>query len=87
MFYTHINRGIINSNRKNGTNFPPVRFQRGKYGKPTYAFSVEIPGPSRITYSPLQPILPCGARMVIESEDEPIVPEPQEPERLLGSRH
>lgn len=72
-FYTHVNRGQIDSNRKNGTDKPPVKFQRGRYGKPTYAHEVDIPGPSRVIYSPHEPILPCGARLVIASEVEPIV--------------
>ena len=76
MFYTHISRGVIDSNRKHGTNNPPVRFQRGKYGKPTYAQEVTIDGPCRVIYSPHEPILPCGARMVITSEVQPIVPNP-----------
>lgn len=73
MFYTHINRRVIDSNRKHGTNNPPVRFQKGKYGRPTYAQEVLIDGPCRVIYSPREPILPCGARMVIESEVQPIV--------------
>lgn len=44
MYYTHINRNIIDSNRKNGDNNPPVKFQQGKYGKPTYAHEVKIGG-------------------------------------------
>lgn len=73
MFYTHINRGLIDSNRKNGTDLPVVRFQKGKYGKSSYAHEVEIPGPSRVIYSPHEPMLPCGARMVIVSEVQPKV--------------
>jgi len=73
-YYTHINRNIINSNRKNGTNDPAVRYQKGKYGKPTYAFEVELPAKSRVVYRPHgDPILPCGARLVIETEEEPVV--------------
>lgn len=71
MYYTHINRNIIDSNRKNGTNNPPVRFQRGKYGKPTYAMEVELPAGSKVIYDPHGHILPCGARLVIVSEKEP----------------
>jgi hypothetical protein len=72
-YYTHINRGVIDSNRKHGTERPAVRFQKGKYGQPTYAFEVDIPGPSKVIYSPHEPILPCGARLVIVSEQEPVV--------------
>ena len=73
MFYTHINRGTIDSNRKHGTVTPAVRFQKGRYGKATYAMEVEIDGPIRVRYSPHAPLLPCGARLVIESEAEPRV--------------
>jgi len=74
MYYTHINRNVINSNRKNGTAEPAVRFQKGLYGKPTYAFEVRLPSESRVVYRPSgDPILPCGARLVICSEEAPTV--------------
>jgi hypothetical protein len=73
MYYTHINRGVIDSNRKNGTNNPPVRFQKGKHGKPTYAHVVEFPSGGRVVYDPHGRLLPCGARLVIQSEGEPKV--------------
>ena len=77
-YYTHINRGTIDSNRKrkkldpNAQAQPAVRFQKGKYGKSVYAFEVEIDGPSKVVYSgDGDPILPCGARIVIISEVKP----------------
>jgi hypothetical protein len=73
MYYTHINRGVIDSNRKNGTKNPPVRYQKGKYGKPTYAMEVELPAGSRIVYDEKGTLLPCGARLVIMSDTEPKV--------------
>lgn len=74
MFYTHINRNKIDSNRKHGTEEPAVRFQEGKYGEPTYAFEVELPAGSRVCYVPSgDPILPCGARLVIVSDTAPTV--------------
>lgn len=74
MYYTHINRNVINSNRKNGTSEAAVRFQRGKYGRPTYAFEVALPPNSRVVYRPSgEPLLPCGARLVIESDKAPEV--------------
>jgi hypothetical protein len=72
-FFTHINRGVIDANRKNGTTLPAVSFRSGRRGKATYAMEVEIPGPSRVIYSPHEPLLPCGARMVIASETQPVV--------------
>jgi len=73
MWYTHVNRNTINANTKHGTSKPAVRFQRGKYGKPRYALKVRINGPVEIEYSPHEPLLPCGARLVILSEQEPEV--------------
>ena len=73
MFYTHINRNIIDSNRRNGTNNPPIRYQKGKTGKAVYAHEIELPAGSRIIYQASNPILSCGARVVIVSETEPTV--------------
>jgi hypothetical protein len=72
-YYTHINRNVIDANRKHGRNDPPVRFQKGKYGKATYAHEMEVVGSCRVIYSPHGRLLPCGARLVIQSETEPRV--------------
>jgi hypothetical protein len=72
MYYTHINRGVIDSNRKNDRNDPPVKFQKGKYGDPVYAHEVEFVN-GRVIYDHEGRILPCGARLVIVSEEEPKV--------------
>ncbi len=66
--FVHINRNVIASNAKHGTNKPAVRYQRGKYGKATYCHEVAIDGPSRVIYSPHEPLLPCGARLVMATE-------------------
>lgn len=73
MYYTHINRGVIDGNRKNGTRLHPIRVQKGKYGKSEYGSSVSFNGPSRIVYSAEGKILPCGARLVIISEEKPVI--------------
>lgn len=73
MWYTHVNRNTINSNTKNGTSLPAVRIQEGKNGKPVYGFEVELPAGSRMIYSPHEPLLKCGARLVIESETAPTI--------------
>lgn len=73
MWYTHINRGTIDSNRKHGRSDPPVKFQKGKYGKATYAMEVELPAGSRVVYDTSGTILPCGARLVIVSEEAPTI--------------
>lgn len=72
-WYTHINRGTIDSNRKQGKNDPPIKIQRGKYGKPVYVHSCILPAGSRIVYSSDGALLPCGARLVIESEEKPTI--------------
>jgi hypothetical protein len=72
-YYTHINRGRIDSNRKHGTDIPVVRIQKGKYGKPMYAHRVRLPEGSEIAYSAHEPLLPCGARLVIISEEQPTI--------------
>jgi len=73
MWYTHINRNVIDSNRKHGRNDPPVRHQRGKYGEPVYSYEVELPAGSRVVYDHEGRLLPCGARLVIVSDAEPRV--------------
>ena len=73
MYYTHINRGTIDSNRKHGRNDPPIRYQKGKTGKAVYAHSVVLPAGSRVVYSADGTLLPCGARLVIMSDTEPKV--------------
>jgi hypothetical protein len=73
MWYTHINRNVIDSNRKHGKNDPPIKFQEGKYGKPTYAFSVKLPNDSVVIYDNNGVLLPCGARLVIVSKEQPSV--------------
>lgn len=72
-FYTHINRNTIDGNRKHGRSDPPVKFQEGKYGKPTYAMEVSLPEGSRVVYDEKGTILPCGARLVIVSPTAPKV--------------
>jgi len=73
MYFVHVNRNIIASNTKHGRSEPAVRIQKGRYGKPTYATEVRLPAGGIIRYSPLSPILPCGARLVIECEEKPEV--------------
>ncbi len=72
-WFTHVNRNTINANTKHGTTEPAVRFQEGRHGKATYCMEVEIDGPVRVRYSPHEPLLPCGARLVIESDAQPRV--------------
>jgi hypothetical protein len=71
MYYTHINRGTIDSNRKHGRNDPPIKTQKGKHGKPEYGYRAILPAGSEIIYDHEGTILPCGARLVIVSQEKP----------------
>ena len=70
--YVHINMHKIRANRKNGTNEPVITVKHGKYGKTNeYGHEAEIMGPCKVIYGGNdKPILPCGARVVIETEAE-----------------
>lgn len=72
-FYTHVDRGVIDANRKHGRNDPPVTIKHGKRGRSIKAFEVELPAGSRMIYSPHEPVLPCGARLVVVSQQQPVV--------------
>jgi len=72
-WYTHINRNVIDSNRKHGKNEPPIKFQDGRYGKPVYCHSVRLPAGATLVYSSDGKLLPCGARLVIESDEAPVI--------------
>lgn len=69
-FFVHVNKNTIASNRKHGRSEPAIRIQRGKYGAPIYANRVRIKE-GEFIYSPDDPLLPCGARMVLATEIEP----------------
>ncbi len=68
----HVNQHNIRSNKTKGTNLPVITIKQGKTN--TYCNEVEIIGPSRIVYSGAgcdsNPLLSCGARVVIETESE-----------------
>lgn len=74
LYYTHVNRGIIDANRKHGEDTPPFTIKRGKNGKPTYARRVRLPAGAELVYGENgEAILPCGARAVIVSTEAPEV--------------
>jgi len=67
--YIHVNMHKIRANKKHGTNEAVITVKEGR--KNTYGHSVEIHGPSKIVYGGNdKPLLPCGARVVIETEAE-----------------
>jgi len=67
MTYISVCKNIVLSNRKHGTNKPPIRISEGKYGKPRYAYVVAFKGRAKVVYSPNKP-MPWGARVWIEHE-------------------
>jgi hypothetical protein len=70
----HVNQHIIKSNAKNAEQKPTLTVKQGK--KNTYASEVIIDGPSKVVYSPDNP-LSCGARVWIETTA---------PVKLIGSK-
>ena len=72
-WFVHVNKNTIarNRNKPLSEREPAVRFQKGLRGKSQYAMRVRLPGPSEVIYDAEQPLLPCGARLVIVTEQEP----------------
>ena len=61
----HVNQHVIKRNRLTGERDPTLTVKT--YKSNTYAHEVEIDGPSRVVYSPDNP-LSCGAHVWIETE-------------------
>ena len=72
-YYTHVNRGIIDSNRKHGRDDPIITIKKGRHKVWAYASEVELPPGSRMIYSAHEPLLQCGARCVIISPEAPTI--------------
>lgn len=72
MYYIHIDRGVIDANRKHGRDDPPVTVRRGKWGRSFKAHEIELPAGTRVIYNGSVQ-LGCGARCVIASPVEPVV--------------
>ena len=67
--YIHVNQHVIRANKKNNTNDPVITIKQGKSN--IYCHEVNILGPSRVVYGGNEkPLLSCGARVVIETEEE-----------------
>lgn len=66
----HVNQHVIKKNAKEGTKDPPLTVKT--YKSNTYGSEVEIPGPSKVIYSPHKP-LSCGARLYIETHEPVLV--------------
>ena len=74
MKYIHVNQGNIKGNLKTIRTGreqelqPVITITEGKNN--TYCNAVAILGPSRVVYGHDKTLLPCGARVVIETEAE-----------------
>ena len=66
----HVNQHVVRDNNKTGDRNPVLTVKT--YKSNTYAYEVEIKGPSRVIYSPDKP-LSCGARVWIETESEVVI--------------
>ena len=67
--FIHVNQHVIRSNKKHNENKPVITIKQGS--KNTYCHEVAIKGESRVIYGGNDnPILSCGARVVIETESE-----------------
>lgn len=65
--FIHVNQQKIKANHKHGTRDPVITIKQGNTN--TYCHEVEILGPSKVIYGAEgKPLLPCGARVVIETE-------------------
>lgn len=81
LWYVHVDRGAIDSNRKRfkedpaAEMLPPVTIKRGKSGKSVKCFEFRLPAGAEGIYTPENgvPILPCGARLVLVSPVQPEV--------------
>ena len=72
--YIHVNQGNIKSNlktRREGRDLPlkpVITIKEGKTNQ--YCNSVIIKGESKVIYGHDKPLLPCGARVIIETYAE-----------------
>ena len=74
--YIHVNQHKIRSNKKNGTNDPVITIKQGRTN--TYCHEVKVLGECIIKYGGNdKPLLPCGARVVIETQGEIEIVNPQ----------
>lgn len=64
----HVNQHNIKANRKAGNNDLPVLTVK-TYKSNNYAHEVSINGPSKLVYSPENP-LSCGAHVWVETQAE-----------------
>ena len=65
--FIHVNQHKIRANKKHGTNDPVITVKEGRTH--TYCHELKITGEVTVRYGGNdKPILPCGARVVIETD-------------------
>lgn len=71
----HINQHAIRSNKQQGTNLPVITVKRGSDN--FYCNGVEVVGTTTLRYAgagcDVNPILSCGARLVMETHDDVLI--------------
>jgi len=72
-WYVHVNQHKIRKNIHAEHPVAPVAVRRGRSGNVLYGNDIRLPAGSRIIYSPHAPLLSCGARLVIECDEEPMI--------------
>jgi hypothetical protein len=71
MAYVSINGHVIRRNAVLGKSDPPIRIAKSQSDThPEYASEITISGPSQLLYSPDEPIMKCGARLVLVAPAE-----------------
>ncbi len=67
--HVSINGHTIRRNATKGTDDPPIRIAISPNDKkPIYASEIAINGPSKLIYHPHDPIMKCGARLILMAD-------------------
>ena len=67
----HVNMHVIRKNAKEGTTDPPITVKVGRENH--YGSEIFIGGSSWLKYSPHKPLLPCGARLILECSCQVVI--------------
>lgn len=67
----HVNMHIIRKNRETGASDHPITVKVGKENH--YGSQIFIGGSSWLRYSPQKPLLPCGARLILECSCQVVI--------------
>ena len=67
----HVHMHVIRKNRKEGPADPPIAVKVGR--EKHYGSQVFIGGSSWLKYSADKPLLPCGARLILECSCQVVI--------------